>query len=170
MGWKRFFVISAVVIALATLLVWALVKQVPPELPKPNDPCWKHMHRIAGALTRIAQEPDKIRQLEHIFQMPLRQKRDSFAHFVEAETGLKLLCPLLQQPYAVLPGPLFLETTVPVILSDPKPHPDGSWYLILPLPHRKTGRIELFQSGFLVTPTPIPDRVKALYEPQHQGQ
>ncbi len=97
-----------------------------------TDPCQKRLERIAKEVTALwldlmKGKAGKQCNLKAIEQWLKRQIKEP------------LSCPVLRLPYRFFPEDLSKRWQVPILLADPKPHPDGRLFAVIGLPD-PTGR------------------------------
>lgn len=105
--------------------------------PKP-DPCQQRLERIAKEMTRLWHDPAKGKA----FREPKGKKE--LENFLKSEIKEPFTCPVLNAPYLLLPEELGKQWELPILLADPKPHPDRSRFGVIPFPERGGKELEKF--------------------------
>lgn len=87
--------------------------------------------------------------------MKSMNNKDEFERFLRSEVGEPLTCPILNSPYLLLAEELIKQQNAPILLADPKAHPDRTRFAVAPLPD-PVKEVE----KFIVTSLPLPKEIQ----------
>jgi prepilin-type processing-associated H-X9-DG protein len=118
---------SVDICSVAILMVMAVVLFVYAQSPK-TDPCQKRLDRIAKEVTALWLDPMKGKEMRRQCNL------EAMERWLRRQIKEPLSCPVLRLPYRFFPEELSKRWQVPVLLADPKPHPDGHLFAVIPLP------------------------------------
>jgi hypothetical protein len=115
------------VLLVAILMAMAVALFARAPSPK-TDPCQQRLDRIAKEVTSLWLDPAKGKEMQR------QRNLEAMERWLKRQIKEPLSCPVLRLPYRFFPEDLIKRWQVPILIADPKPHPDGHRFAVIALP------------------------------------
>jgi len=110
-------------------ILMAMVAVLFAHAPSPKtDPCQQRLDRIAKEVTALWFDPVKGKEMQR------QRNLEAMERWLKRQIKEPLSCPVLRLPYRFFPEDLMKRWQVPILIADPKPHPDGHRFAVIGLP------------------------------------
>ncbi len=144
----------AVALVALALSLWAQPRRGTP------DPCQQRLERIGMQLITLVRTREGVQQ----FEAAVGKGREEVERLVKEP----LTCPVLKEPYLLLPEELKKRWQMLIILADPKPHPDKRQWALVPTP-KQFPQISIPEhelvDDLVVTPLPPSKEIQRRFKP-----
>jgi len=141
----------------AILTAMAVILFVYAQSPK-TDPCQQRLDRIAKEVTALWLDPVKGKEMQKQCNL------EAMERWLKRQIKEPLSCPVLRLPYRFFPEELSKRWQVPILLADPKPHPDGLFFAVIALPDPTKKEV----GKFIATPLPPSREIRRLISQARQ--
>ncbi len=139
---------------IVALMAWAIgfLAQSRAQTSKP-DPCQRRLERIAKEVNSLWHHPVKGKMMRQ------HHKREVMERWLKKQIKEPLGCPVVRFPYKFFPEELSEKWQMPILLADPKPHPDKRQFAVIALPDPKTREVGEFIATTLPPPKNLQERL-----------